>query len=100
MFKQLSNYLLLVLTLAGDVELNPGPNQREVFTEKQNLIKKDATSQIFSREDIANKVSLKLADIPLAKKEAEKWMRVQKTYNASAPPYAWEIPLNLFIGFI
>ena len=28
MFKQLSNYLLLVLTLAGDVELNPGPNQR------------------------------------------------------------------------
>ena len=71
MFKQLSNYLLLVLTLAGDVELNPGPNQREEFTEKLNLIKKDATSQIFSREDIANKVSLLLADKPLAKKEAE-----------------------------
>ena len=29
LLKQLSDYLLLILTLAGNVRLNPGPNQRE-----------------------------------------------------------------------
>ena len=73
---------LLIILIAGDIELNPGPQPKEEsFLNSLKSLPSSFKSGLFTSEVIQEKISYILSPRPSLKKEADKWSRIKSKYS-------------------
>ena len=74
--------VFLIILMAGDVELNPGPQSKEEsFLNALKSLPSSYKSGLFTSEVIQEKISYILSPRPSLKKEADKWSRIKSKYS-------------------
>ena len=73
---------LLIILIAGDVELNPGPQSKEeLFLNSLKSLPSSYKSGLFTSEVIQEKISYILSPRTSLKNEADKWSRIKSKYS-------------------